>query len=155
MGTNFYLKRKDEEREPCPTCGQLPPLDVPPRLHIGKSSGGWCFSLRVYPDDGDAFEEPVGFPESLEDWKARFADERCFIEDEYGRVITAEDMLARITERAGSERALPDGYRSWHEFHHRNNSEPGPGNLLRHVADGTHCVGHGGGTWDLIAGEFS
>jgi hypothetical protein len=34
MGTNYYLVNKETDE----------------RLHIGKSSGGWCFALRVHHD---------------------------------------------------------------------------------------------------------
>lgn len=34
-------------------------------------------------------------------------------------------------------------------------AEIGPNNLLRSRVDGVNCIGHGEGTWDLIAGEFS
>ena len=41
MGTNYYLHKKP----PCEACGH-----EPAPLHIGKSSGGWCFSLHVIPE---------------------------------------------------------------------------------------------------------
>lgn len=42
MGTNYYLHTKPD----CECCGRgFEPL------HIGKSSGGWCFSLHVMPED--------------------------------------------------------------------------------------------------------
>jgi hypothetical protein len=36
-----------------------------------------------------------------------------------------------------------------------NYSERGPNFLLRHRVNGRHCIGHGPGTYDYIAGEFS
>ena len=115
MGTNYFYS----PRPPCAECGRH--FD---ELHIGKSSGGWCFALHVIPDEGI---------NSLDDWKARFALPGSSIQNEYGDVTTVEEMLSIITERERQGR-LP----------------------LRHdPVDGRHCIGHGEGTWDLIAGEFS
>jgi len=47
MGTNYYLVKN--ERPPCPCCERT---YVQERLHIGKSSGGWCFALHVIPEMG-------------------------------------------------------------------------------------------------------
>jgi len=40
-------------------------------------------------------------------------------------------------------------YTSEEKFHQLNLSERGPSGLLRHQIDGSFCVGHGNGTWDL------
>ena len=62
MGTNYYLT------EDCECCGR-----AFPDLHIGKSSGGWCFSLHVIPSEG---------LNSLDEWESRFS---CgVITNEYG-----------------------------------------------------------------------
>ena len=114
MGTNYYLKV--DPQPACPTCGNAP---QPETLHIGKSSVGWCFSLRVFD-----------YVRSLEDWLPLINDPRNVIEDEYGRVIPPAEMLSIITERTH------------------------PNGLLRHPID-SHCIGHGPGAWDLIAGYFS
>jgi hypothetical protein len=71
MGTNFYLKSPDAEP-----------------LHIGKSSAGWCFSLRVYPEYGI---------NNLEDWLDLLCDPYAVIEDEYERWISPSKML--VTEQ--------------------------------------------------------
>lgn len=116
MGTNYYWYPK----YPCNCCQR--PYEAE-RLHIGKSSVGWCFALHVMVED---FEEPR--IESLNDWIVRFNIPGSYIADEYGRVLTTEQMLSWITERSH------------------------PRGLLR----ATHnCVGQGEGTWDLIKGEFS
>ena len=139
MGTNYYV-HDDETR--CPYCGR-----GRDRLHIGKSSFGWCFSLHVIPEK---------HLNSLEDW-LRFLKGKQ-IKTEYGDTITATEMEDIIINRgrdSGLEGKQPHGYGSWKDFHISNHSEPGPNGLLRHQADGTHCIGHGPGTWDLIAGVFS
>jgi len=44
MGTNYYLQKKSGTCQTCGHCSEDP-------KHIGKSSGGWCFSLHVYPEE--------------------------------------------------------------------------------------------------------
>lgn len=130
MGTNFYL-----ESEPCPHCGR----SDPPK-HIGKSSAGWCFSLRVYPDDGI---------NSLADWLKAWGKSGVSIRDEYGATILPAEMLIRITERSGMQHPLD------REDLRINGAMAGPKNLLRHRIDGRYCVGHGDGTYDYMLGDFS
>ena len=107
-------------------------------MHIGKSSAGWCFALHVDPDEGI---------NGLEDWEARWSTGQ--IEDEYGDTVTPERLRSLITERWWTPRQKDAA------FYASNHAEPGPKGLLRSRVDGRHCVGHGEGTWDLIAGEFS
>ena len=130
MGTNYYLKGGK-----CPHCGRF---DT--ELHIGKSSGGWCFSLHVYPDEGI---------NTLEDWKRQFEKPDQVILNEYGDEIPAVAMLEEITNRENKKgRQWTDG-----ELY-RNHAVRGPRGLVRHQIDG-FCIGHGEGTWDYIVGEFS
>lgn len=136
MGTNYYLKT--EEKPPCECCKRPYPSED---LHIGKSSGGWCFSLHVIPEDGI---------NSLEDWQQRWSAPGVWIENEYGEKVTPEQMLKSITERGRPER-LDD----WTDAdYRRNHAVPGPHFLARH-AIGDHCIGHGPGTYDYITGWFS
>ena len=130
MGTNYYL----HEKRPCSECHR----DYEAK-HIGKSSGGWCFSLHVIPEEGI---------KDLVDWQHRWSHCEARIADEYGREVTPDEMLKIITERA-SVRA-PSGP-GWYAGNH---AEPGPNGLARHRI-GRNCIGHGTGTWDLITGEFS
>lgn len=125
MGTNYYWY----EEPTCPHCKR----DCEP-LHIGKSSGGWCFGLHVYPDCGIR---------SLEDWEKRWAVPGSVIKDEYGTVLSASEMRGTVTNR------------SWP---HARQSEspyavPGPNGLSRHKLDWNHCIGHGEGTWDYCVGH--
>ena len=140
MGTNYYV----EPEPPCPHCGR-----GYGQIHIGKSSGGWCFALHVIPAEDAEFMD--GVPDcgiiSLADWQHFWEGGR--IVDEYGRPYTAEEMLKVITERKWERRA-PDDF-----DYAGNEAEPGPAGLVRHRIDGRHCVGHGAGTWDMIRGEFS
>ena len=137
MGTNYYITIEKD----CPTCGIGKSIE---EIHIGKSSGGWCFSLHVIPERNI---------HNLEDWKKFWRGKT--ITDEYDRVIPEEEMLDIITNRYWTkDTGNPLGYNSWSEFHEMNHSVLGPNNLLRHKL-GNHCVGHGEGTWDYIPGEFS
>lgn len=137
MGTNYYI----EQDPPCKKCGR-----GFEEYHIGKSSGGWCFTLHVEPGNGI---------NSLEDIKKLWKGKT--IKDEYSEKISHKKMLSIITERKWKheKEKYPFGYTSWAAFHKSNHSEDGPNNLLRHKIDGTHCIGHGKGTYDYITGEFS
>jgi hypothetical protein len=152
MGTNYYLHQKTA----------LPEPDHEVILHIGKSSGGWCFSLHVMPELGI---------NSLQDWidliEARTSAGLVVIKNEYDEEVSLQDLLNVITKRhgfasidenfkKGSELMLPTwNYRDAEHFLDRNHAIRGPNNLLRHRNDGRLCIGHGEGTWDLCTGEFS
>ena len=71
------------------------------------------------------------------------------IQNEYGNVVTPDDMLEIITERWRDTPPSEEYIRS------SDYAMPGPNNLLRHPVDGRFCIGHGEGTWDLMLGEFS
>lgn len=128
MGTNFYLIEAA-----CSHCGR-----ERERLHIGKSSAGWCFTLHVTPVKGIY---------DLEDWITRWSKPGALIVDEYGRTVPPDTMLKTVTLRSWPLRNRPDS------FHRSNDSEPGPHGLLRHRL-GRFCVKHGAGTWDCVVGEF-
>lgn len=139
MGTNYYLTL-----DTCEHCGRSDES-----LHIGKSSMGWCFGLHVIP------EEEIG---SLDDWEALFRRPGATIRDECGRVLSADEMLARIRNRGGrpfDDRTEWMGYRDEADFHAKNHSERGPNGLLRRRLMGGHVISHGDGTWDCCIGEFS
>jgi hypothetical protein len=140
------------------------------KIHIGKSSYGWCFLLHVYPKLGSG--DPNFIPEvdgiqSLDDWKGLFSIPHSRITDEYGFHVTPEDILRIITCREGYARDRDGTNESWEkwamalhpyaseeDFHKKNHSERGPKGLLRFKV-GDFCVGHGEGTYDYITGEFS
>lgn len=127
MGTNYYLKT-----QPCPHCGQTLPEGRnedyerdDKGLHIGKSSAGWTFSLRIYP-----YREPA--IKTLEDWLPLF--QKHGVVDEYGRDVALGDMVQQIASRPEWRPGVP---------------------LSRSVIDGDHCIGYGEGTYDYCVGEFS
>lgn len=139
MGTNYYF---------CPDAFRGTNIG---RIHIGKSSGGWCFSVHIYPDSGI---------ETWEDWKSKFWYDGWHILDEYGASISIGGMIEIVEKRRGinswEAESRWGGYQGESAFHERNYSERGPNNLLRHrINEANHCVSHGEGTWDCIIGEFS
>ncbi len=139
MGTNYYLHEKPD----CECCGR--PFAA---LHIGKSSGGWCFSLHVMPED---------MINTLDDWRSKWSKLESVIRDEYDAIISPEEMEDIITNRSSAldfAKLGNSAYNSGEAFHRRNQSERGPNNLLRHQIN-SHCIGHGEGTFDYIVGEFS
>jgi hypothetical protein len=140
MGTNYYLHE----------CGNLIERlarDGPLVRHIGKSSGGWCFALRVYPDDGI---------NSLTDWYHLLRRDNNVIKDEYDHEVSLEDLIEIITNRHWAPRTFfaTDRYPTEQAMLDFNHAVYGPNNLLR-CKIGDYCIGHGPGTWDLMAGEFS
>ena len=133
MGTNYYLVKGEHypESDPAhPLSGILKPgTGGPLKIHIGKSSGGWCFSLHVYPDHGI---------HTLADWKnfaKKMISEGWRAEDEYYFAHTP-DQLWDIVERVGWKRPADQKFRR-HE-----------------ILDG-YCVGNGEGLYDYVIGEFS
>jgi hypothetical protein len=92
MGTNFYL----QEKPPCSECKR-----EFERLHIGKSSGGWCFSLHVIPELGI---------NNLSDWENRWYEPGATIWNEYDEQVSPSDMYMTIAERP------PDQCRQRHDI---------------------------------------
>ena|SRR5580698_9302617 len=138
MGTNYYLRTKTPL--PCVTCGRT---DRQSSLHIGKSSAGWNFGLRIYPLIGgnvDERLEPFGISQivELDMWIEPF--ERHEIWNEYGERVTADEMIACITKRSH-----PQGLSS------HCHDGPGWGGTFRQCSD----VFEGLGTYDLCNYEFS
>ncbi len=136
MGTNYFL-----HAPACPHCG----YEEQPPLHLGKSSAGWCFGLRVRPEEGleDLADIMALVLHRLEaGWSLR---------DEYGDDIPVKEWRGVVTDRAWPL-AVDHRTQAWFD---ENHAVPGPAGLVRHRVDGWHCVGHGPGTYDYIAGEFS
>ena len=104
MSTNYYLHHKPD----CECCGR--PFQP---LHIGKSSGGWCFTLHVMPEDSI---------NTLDDWRELWSQPGAFIRDEYGDKVPIKDMEKIITERKWR-----GGYPSRHTIDGRPCIGHGPG----------------------------
>ncbi len=93
MGTNFYLQTISNA---CKCCGRG---DESEKLHIGKSSGGWCFSLHVDPFEGI---------NDLSDWIERMHTKGTVITNEYGETLSPPELLKIITGENVS-----NGYPYW------------------------------------------
>ena len=129
MGTNYYLT------EPaCPTCGRQD------ELHIGKSSGGWCFALHVIPERGI---------NTLDDWRALWSKGWTIL-NECGSLVSVKELEDIITNRSWGRK----GCFSIKELED-NHAVKGPNGLMRHRIEDSFCTGHGEGTWDYCLGEFS
>ena len=134
MGTNYYFI---EERDKCSCCGRSDEKET----HIGKSSYGWHFILRVYPNH---------HLNNYADWKTYLTSTCGRIIDEYGQRFQPSELFTIIENRSAEKSSflasLPntDG-----------DSEIGLNNLLRMKIDGRFCVGHGEGTYDYAIGDFS
>lgn len=141
MGTNYYARINE-----CEWCGRYK------RLKLGKSSAGWCFTLRVYPEKGIS---------TLDDLIEFLDDNMAKIYDEYERKIPLKKFLKVVTERSwpinkkNYDFSNDNFYKDLNHFLEINQAELGPNNLLRHKIDGQFCIGHGEGTWDYCIGDFS
>jgi hypothetical protein len=131
MGTNYYLNKPR-----CPECGRRD------RLHIGKSSYGWTFSLHVIP------EKDIN---GLYDWVMLWMNPNNWVEDEYGNVVGEGVILRCIMHRVGSgDSIIHDS--NWLANNHAQRD--GYSGLIRHKIE-LSCIGHGDGPYDLIKGDFS
>lgn len=137
MSTNYYTEAPKgyEEKE----------------LHIGKSSGGWYFSLHVIPELGIT---------TWDAWRDYLKGKK--IRDEYDNCITFEELKKVVTDRGEFDASAVikiQGHAMLYgdtpeEFLRQNYAELAEHGLVRCIIGG-HCVGHGEGTWDYIEGEFS
>ena len=162
MGTNYYLIQKNTDRdESCEVSKMLDPSHT--LMHIGKSSGGWCFSLHVYP------ERQI---HNWDNWKSFLQTEYLESEaefvlvDEYYQSISLSYLFTVIEDRSNSTtweeheqyvtdpQSLFGRYNSLQAYLDKNGAIKGPNNLMRHKIDGNHCIGHGEGPYDYIIGEF-
>jgi hypothetical protein len=110
-------------------------------LHIGKSSAGWNFGLRIYPD-GDERLRPFGIDPricELADWYPFFDTFQIF--DEYGKQISAAEMMDTITKRTH-----PNGLLS--------RVTAGPEHMGPYATDENRGK-PGKGTYDLCGYDFS
>lgn len=150
MGTNYYWRLRNQPEtpasKPCPHCGHTsePEVERDEGIHIGKSSGGWCFALRVYPG-----ELVCGWKiHTLSDWlHAIRSDDSREVVNEYGEVLDYDALHEIILNRSGKEPGPGFDYV-------RNHAVSGPRGLVRHSLDG-FCIQHGEGTYDLVVGDFS
>ena len=94
-------------------------------IHIGKSSMGWRFFLCYYPTENPRFAGE-GYPTAqwlnkpisgLYDWATLFDNPENVIVNEEGEVVSADEMMDRITNRKGRQR--PDGWQQIEGYWYR------------------------------------
>ena len=91
MGTNYYVRTK-------PSCGgKCADHCHGEDIHLGKSSAGWAFTFRAYPDAGQAPEAVTWPVVDAESWM-RLLD-LGNIYDEYGRIMTSVELLDVIESK--------------------------------------------------------
>ena len=131
MGTNYFVTGVGHE-----DCDELG------RLHVGKSSGGWCFGLAVH----EALR-------SFADWQELWSLPGVQIEDEYGRPVTPEEMTSWITKRSWPRPPgeTPDQRAEWLR---QNHAAEGPNGLARHTYKARPPEGEPDATYDLVEGWF-
>ena len=112
------------------------PEDIIHLLHIGKSSMGWHFNLCIYPEFNI---------NNLEDWKKLF--DKYEIEDEYGSIVSKEEMLERITERKGNNGRMSE--EEINKFCKDNHCEVGLNGLFAHKKTQYSDYIRTEGTYDL------
>jgi hypothetical protein len=136
MGTNYYAVSKKEnftETELSHLADDLDDDEV--IIHLGKSSGGWRFSLHVYPEIG------------LMSWNdiLTIAENSVRILDEYEEEVTLDFFIDVVTDRKWGRVSSDEDYMI--DKH----------GLRIHPIDNSHCIGNGGEneTFDYIKGNFS
>jgi hypothetical protein len=98
MGTNYYVRTK-------PSCGgKCADHCHGEDIHLGKSSAGWAFTFRAYPDAGQAPEAVTWPVMDAESWM-RLLD-LGNIYDEYGRIMTSVELLFLIEQKIGGKNDL-------------------------------------------------
>jgi hypothetical protein len=96
MSTNYYLR-------PHGAC----PAQCSNWIHLGSSSLGWAFTFRAYPkraawDDDPA--SPILVVTDYASWLAQLKLGEIY--DEYGKPVTADDLVALIVHKRGGRKDL-------------------------------------------------
>lgn len=128
MSTNYFIVFKEHEKDVTTT-----------RLHLGVSLYGWCFLLRKVKYHG---------LQSPKDWYAFIKSHNALIINEYGEVLSVQELTQVIEHRTFT---LP---KAQDDFLQRNHAFYDEAGFLRHKIDGDFCVLNGDTTWDLIESDF-
>lgn len=136
MSTNYYLLKAPNLIE------RLSGVEPEPR-HIGTSSIGWCFLLRIYPEDGIT---------TIRDWYKLWTRPRNIIVDEHSYKIITDRFIEIVTKRDDPPYVLsprPDHHCTTTGYGYERH----PCGLARMKVGYEGCVGHGG-TYDYVEGDF-
>jgi hypothetical protein len=135
MGTNFYIVTPNPDTEDV-----FHPMLV---RHLGKSSVGWAYMLRVWPED-DLVD--------LDGWVAFLRRTGGRIYDEYRNEHTLEGWLSVVRERWFVRDELPD-----EAFLRSNHAElchhPEGGGRFLLFSEGFSDRSHGP-TWEAVDSDF-
>lgn len=130
MGTNYYVHKEPDLLDKLQ--GAQPTI-----LHLGKSSGGWCFAMHVQPE--------LGLRDFVS-WMRYLRKGKVTIYDEYDCVVSFDEMVHII-----SKRSFPRNQKIAEiepECYH-------PGGCRRHGEDSYGRVKQGVGTYDYFNMDFS
>ena len=130
MGTNYYVNKK-------PDLVDILRGEEDLELHLGKSSAGWCFSLRIYPEMGLV---------NLETWYKFLSKGRITITDEYGTTHDIDDVIHRITKRSWKHEHTLSDIKKYPDRFHKDGCR-------RHTSSDQTKPGKG--SYDLCNYEFS
>lgn len=90
MSTNYYLRPVGACETKCSNW-----------VHLGKSSGGWGFSFRAYPD-ADSAPGAVTWPVTdFASWLKLLKLGEIY--DEYGQPVTDQELLSLIVSKRGGK----------------------------------------------------
>jgi hypothetical protein len=117
-------------------------LFPPKRLHVGKSSGGWCFGLATHKGI-----------QSLADWELIWFRLSVHIEDEYGQKIPVDQMRDLITKRSWRP-SVERSAEAEAEWLRMNHAIKGPNGLARHTYQARIPDEGPSATYDLCEGRF-
>lgn len=98
MGTNYYVHIP-------PSCGGKCETHCRGgEIHLGKSSAGWAFAFRAYPDPAAAPELVTWPVTDFASWRKLLGLGK--IVDEYGHPFSATDLERKIEAKRGEFAAL-------------------------------------------------
>ena len=101
MGTNYYVRTE-------PSCGgKCEQHCRGEEIHLGKSSTGWAFTFRAYPEPEPAPPAVTWPVNDYASWTRLLSLAAIF--DEYGRPVAAGDLLEKIEGKRGGMNTLYGG----------------------------------------------
>ena len=101
MGTNYYVRTE-------PSCGgKCEQHCRGGEIHLGKSSMGWAFTFRAYPEPEPAPPAVTWPVNDYASWTRLLSLGAVF--DEYGRPVAAGDLLEKIEGKRGGMNTLYGG----------------------------------------------
>ena len=113
MGTNYYYQRVEH----CSNCLRL---EFGPKIHIGKSSGGWSFSFRGHTRPAVGCDEEPGVEiKSYLGWLDYFSKVAGVIVDECGVPMSTIEFKRMVARKIDGQKHAVDfpGSNNWLDEH--------------------------------------